>query len=102
MGYDLRQMGMNDVDPVLLALRDEIATADRDLLEAFIRRLRVAVEIRGHKTDRGYDLIDPEREQELLAEWRRNNDGVVSDESLLELFETVLKLSKREAGRREF
>ncbi len=92
-------MGMNDVDPVLLALRDKIAAADRDLLEAFIRRLQVAVEIRSHKTDRGYDLIDPEREQELLEEWRLANDGAVSGEALLELFETVLRLSKSEAGR---
>jgi chorismate mutase len=57
------------------------------------------VKIRGHKTDRGYDLIDPEREQELLEEWRRANDGAISDEALLELFEAVLRLSKREAGR---
>ncbi len=91
-------MSANDVDPVLLALREEITAADRDLISAFIRRLQAAVTIRGHKTDRGYDLIDPEREQELLEEWRRANDEVVSDEALLELFETVLRLSKREAG----
>jgi len=99
MGYDLRPMSINDVDPVLLALREEITAADRDLLAAFIRRLQVAVTIRGHKNDRGYELIDPEREQELLAEWRRANDGAISDEVLLELFETVLRLSKHEAGR---
>lgn len=99
MGYDLRPMSANDVDPLLLALREEITAADRDLLAAFIRRLQTAVKIRGHKTGRGYDLIDPEREQELLEEWRRANDGAISDEALLELFEAVLRLSKREAGR---
>lgn len=92
-------MSANDVDPILLALREEITAADRDLLAAFIRRLQAAVKIRDHKTDRGYDLIDPEREQELLEEWRRANDGAISDEALLELFEAVLRLSKREAGR---
>jgi chorismate mutase len=99
MGYDLRPMDTNDVDPFLLALREKIAAADRDLLAAFIRRVQVAVEIRGHKADCGYDLIDPERERELLEGWRRANDGAVSDETLRELFESVLSLSKREAGR---
>jgi chorismate mutase len=99
MGYDLRPMGTRDVDPVLLALRQEIAAADRDLLAAFIRRLQIAVEIRSHKADCGYDFIDAERERQLLEEWRRANDGTVSDETLLELFESVLSLSKREVGR---
>jgi chorismate mutase len=99
MGYDLRPMGANDIDPVLLALREEIAAADRDLLAAFTRRLDIAVRIRGHKNDRGYALIDLEREQLLLEDWRKANNGVISDEALLELFETVLRLSKSEAAR---
>jgi chorismate mutase len=99
MGYDLRPMGTSDVDPVLLALREEIAAADRDLLAAFTRRLQIAAKIRDHKTERGYDFIDLEREKQLLDEWRRANDGAISDETLLELFESVLSLSKREAGR---
>jgi chorismate mutase len=92
-------MAANEVDPVLLALREEIAAADRDLLAAFIRRLQVAVEIRGHKTDRGYELIDPERERELLEDWRGANGEAISEKALLELFETVLRLSKSEAAR---
>jgi chorismate mutase len=101
MGYDLRPMESRNHDPVLLALREEIAAADRDLLAAFARRLRVALKIRGHKAERGYDFVDPEREQQLLETWRRANDGTVSDEALLELFETVLRLSKRETGRED-
>jgi chorismate mutase len=96
MGYHLRPMDARNNDPVLLALREEIAAADRDLLAAFARRLRVALTIRGHKAERGYDFVDTEREQQLLETWRRANDGTVSDQALLELFETVLKLSKRE------
>ena len=99
MGYDLRPMGTSDVDPVLLALREEIAAADRDLLAAFTRRLQIAAKIRDNKTERGYDFIDLEREKQLLDEWRRANDGAISDETLLELFESVLSMSKREAGR---
>jgi chorismate mutase/prephenate dehydratase len=99
MGYDLRPMSTNNIDPVLLALREEIEAADRDLLAAFIRRLQIAAKIRDHKADCGYDFIDPERERQLLEEWRQANDGAISDETLLELFETVLRLSKSEAAR---
>jgi chorismate mutase len=96
MGYDLRPMSANNDDPILLALREEIATADRDLLAAFTRRLRVAAKIRSHKAECGYDYIDLERENQLLDEWRSANGGAVSDETLLELFDSVLGLSKRE------
>jgi chorismate mutase len=99
MGYDLRPMSSSNLDPILLALREEITVADRDLIAAFTRRLQAASKIRAHKADCGYDFVDPEREQRLLEEWRRANDGTISDEALLELFETVLRLSKSEAGR---
>lgn len=99
MGYHLRPMDDHSEDPVLLSLREEIAAADRDLVAAFIRRLRAAATIRGHKQEHGYPLVDAEREQFLLAEWKEANDGAASDEALLELYETVLTLSKSESAR---
>ena len=98
MGYDLRPVNARADDPVLLALREEIAAADRDLLAAFTRRLQVALKIRAHKAECGYDFLDPEREKRLLDKWREANGGAISDETLRELFESVLGLSKREAG----
>jgi len=99
MGYDLRPMNAPNGDPALSSLREEIEAADRDLLAAFCRRLQVAARIRDHKQECGYEHIDPEREQELLAEWRQASDGTPTDEALVELFETVLRLSKRETSR---
>jgi len=99
MGYDLRPMNARDDDPVLLAWREEIAAADRDLLAAFSRRLQIAAKIRAHKAECGYDFVDLERERQLLEIWRRESGGAVSDETLLALFESVLSLSKSEAGR---
>jgi chorismate mutase len=99
MGYHLRPMGDQAADPVILSLREEIAAADRDLVVAFTRRLRVAARIRSHKEECGYALVDPEREQQLLAKWREANDGTITDEALVELYETVLALSKRESAR---
>jgi len=99
MGYHLRPMEDQAADPVILSLREEIDAADRDVVAAFARRLRAAAGIRSHKQECGYPLIDPEREQQLLAKWREANDGTITDEALLELYETVLTLSKRESAR---
>ena len=99
MGYHHRPMGDHNADPVILSLREEIAAADRDLVAAFARRLRAAAGIRSHKEECGYALVDPQREQQLLAKWREANDGTITDEALLELFESVLALSKRESAR---
>jgi chorismate mutase len=90
-------MNASASDPILLSLREEIAAADRELIAAFARRLRVAARIKEHKSKQGYELVDPEREQELLDEWRQANDGTISDEALVDLLNTVLSLSKREA-----
>ncbi|MGD0166974.1 MAG: chorismate mutase [Gaiellaceae bacterium] len=91
-------MSGNAADPILNSLREEIAAADRDLISAFARRLRVAARIKSHKADQGYELIDPEREQRLFETWRQANDGTISDQALRELFEVVLALSKRETS----
>lgn len=98
MGYHLRPMSGHTDDPVLISLREEIAAADRDIVAAFARRLQVAAKVRSYKQDQSYPLVDPERERQLLAEWREANDGTISDEALLELYETVLALSKRETS----
>jgi chorismate mutase len=102
MGYHLRPMNDRAEDPILLSLREEIAAADRDLVAAFARRLQTAARIRSHKQECGYALVDPEREQQLLATWRETNDGTISDEALLELYEIVLTLSKRETSGESF
>jgi chorismate mutase len=92
--YDLRPM----IDPVLQSLRSEIEAADRDLLAAFVRRVHVAARIREHKAEQGYELFDPARERQLLNGWRKEINGTISEETVSELFETVLRLSKRESG----
>jgi chorismate mutase/prephenate dehydratase len=84
-------------DQDLARLRERILAADRALLEAFQERIEVARQIRHHKLERGYELIDSDREQELLRLWRELAREQISSDSLRQLFETVLALSKREA-----
>ncbi|MGZ4463466.1 MAG: chorismate mutase [Gaiellaceae bacterium] len=86
-------------DPELERLRDEILAADRALLAAFGKRLEVARRIREHKRERGYQMIDPAREDELYRRWRESAASDISADGLRTLFETVLGLSKQEAWR---
>jgi chorismate mutase len=55
--------------------------------------------VRQHKEDNGYAFIDAGREEELLERWIAAAEGALPDETVRELFETVLALSKREAAR---
>jgi chorismate mutase len=86
-------------DETLARLREQIEAADRDLLDAFLRRLEVARQVRHHKEEQGYTFVDAGREQELLDRWIAAADGALPDEAVQELFATVLALSKREASR---
>ena len=86
-------------DPLLAELRAGIEAADRRLLEAFIGRVEVARAVRRHKDERGYTFVDAGRERELLERWLGIAAGALPDETVEELFATVLALSKREASR---
>jgi chorismate mutase len=86
-------------DQTLARLREQIEAADREILAAFLHRLEVAREVRHHKAKQGYTFIDQGREQELLERWLAAADGALPDDTVEELFATVLALSKREASR---
>jgi chorismate mutase len=83
-------------DPVIQALRGQLTETDRELLAAFARRVELAGQIKQRKGERGYPLIDPERERLLLELWRASADGTLSDAVVTDLFDAVLALSKRE------
>jgi chorismate mutase len=92
-------MSAHQDDPRLTELREQIEAADRALLDAFLRRLEIARAVRRHKDEHGYTFVDAGREQELAERWRAAAAGALPDETVQELFETVLALSKREASR---
>jgi chorismate mutase/prephenate dehydratase len=92
-------MGAHDDDATLRELRERIELADREILEAFLRRLDAAREVRRHKDERGYAFVDAGRERELLERWLAAARGAVPDETVEELFTAVISLSKREARR---
>ena len=83
-------------DPVVRDLRDRITDADRAMLAAVNERIELVRALRAHKLANGWDFLDKDREERLLAALVSENAGPLSEEGLRELFGDVLALTKRE------
>ena len=89
-------------DPVVRQLREQISDNDRALLEAVNKRLKLVARLKDYKASRGYEFVDPNREELMVRYLERVNGGPLSHDGLHELFESILALTKREvAGDRE-
>ena len=89
-------------DPVVRQLREQISDNDRALLEAVNKRLKLVARLKDYKASRGYEFVDPNREELMMRYLERVNSGPLSRDGLHELFESILALTKREvAGDRE-
>ncbi|MFN8186463.1 MAG: chorismate mutase [Gaiellales bacterium] len=86
------------VDPVVRELRALISRADREILEAANRRLELVLRLHRHKATQGYPMVDPAREEALLAALVEQNAGPLSDDGVRELFRKLVEISKREAA----
>src|SRR5260370_40903130 len=62
----------------LLALREQIATVDREVLGALNRRLELVARVQEHKQATGAPTIDAQREADLLQELAESNPGPLS------------------------
>ena len=85
-----------DNDRVARELRDEIAAADRALVELVNRRVVLVQRMRARKEEIGAGFVDPGREQRMLDFVAGLNTGPVSQEGLAELYGRVVALCKRE------
>ncbi len=83
-------------DPVVRDLRLQITETDRAILAAVNRRLQLVRELREHKLANGWDFLDKDREERLLATLASENPGPLSGGGLRELFGDLLALTKRE------
>ena len=97
-GYSGRLMRPSDPehDPVVHDLRQRITEADRTILEAANTRLQLVRELREHKIARGWEFLDPGREERLLDDLARENPGPLSEDAVRQLFVDLLALTKRE------
>ena len=83
-------------DPVVDELRARISSLDREVLEAFNRRLELVAELKRHKDETGLAFVDPDRERRMLDELRAANSGPLSAEGVTTLLQALLALTKAE------
>jgi len=85
-------------DPLVRQLREQISDNDRAIVEAINRRLKLVARLKEYKTSRGFDFVDPDREDWMIRYLERANGGPLSEEGLRELFAQILALTKREVS----
>ena len=83
-------------DPRVQELRAEITSTVHEIVSAVNRRLGLVRRLKEHKAAMGYSFLDKGREDELLAELERENEGPLSAEGLRDLHAELLELTKRE------
>jgi chorismate mutase/prephenate dehydratase len=82
-------------DP-LVSFREEITSADVELLELVNRRLELVRRLHEYKLAEGLPLRDPGREESLVHELQHQNPGPLSDAGVASLFRFVLDLTREE------
>lgn len=68
------------------------------MIEAINARLRLVAKLKSYKESRGFDFVDPDREEWMLRDVSRANRGPLSQEGLEEIYTAILDLSKREVS----
>ena len=54
-------------DPLVKQIREEISDNDRAIVDAINKRLKLVARLKDYKAERGYDFVDPEREEWMLT-----------------------------------
>ena len=85
-------------DPLVRQLREEISDNDRAIVEAINKRLKLVAKLKEYKATRGYEFVDPDREEWMLTYLGRANRGPLSEGGLREIFDALLALTKREVS----
>ena len=85
-------------DPVVRQLREQISDNDRAIVEAINKRLQLVARLKEYKTSRGFEFVDPDREDWMIRYLERANGGPLSPEGLRDLFASILALTKREVS----
>ena len=85
-------------DPVIKQFREQISDNDRALVEALNKRLRLVGKLKEYKESRGVDFVDMAREEWILQDLARANQGPVSADGLREFYGALFELTKREVA----
>ena len=85
-------------DPLVRQLREQISDNDRAIVDAINKRLKLVARLKEYKASRGFEFVDPDREDWMIRYLERANGGPLSDEGLRDLFAQILALTKREVS----
>ena len=82
----------------LQQLRREIDQIDRQITDLFRRRMAVTAEVGAYKVAHRLPVLDPQREQEVLAKKAQLVEEALRGD-VTELFETIMSISRRQQRR---
>ena len=85
-------------DPLVRQLREEISDNDRAIVDAINKRLKLVGMLKEYKASRGYEFVDPDREEWMVRYLARANRGPLTESGLREIFDSLLALTKREVS----
>jgi chorismate mutase/prephenate dehydratase len=83
------------MDKQIARVRNRIDALDRALVRLLGRRARYSLEIGRRKRAAGGRLFSHARERQIAENVRRANRGPLPDRILVELYETLLRLTRR-------
>ncbi len=75
--------------------RAAIDVVDRQLLQLLNIRAKLACELARVKRETGIDIVDADREQQVLAQARKNNDGPLDQDAVTRIFESIIQEARR-------
>ena len=81
--------------------RAAIDVVDRQLLQLLNMRAKLACELAKVKRESGLELVDPDRERQVLAAVRQNNGGPLDHDAITRIFESIIEEARRVQALRE-
>ena len=78
--------------------RNRIDEVDKQLVRLLSVRAQLAIEIGREKKEKGVEIYDAAREQDVLTQALRENPGVLSEEALEQLFREIVRVSRQAAA----
>ena len=75
--------------------RAAIDVVDRQLLQLLNMRAKLACELGKVKREIGLDVVDEERESQVLAGVRKNNGGPLDPDAICRIYERIIEEARR-------
>ncbi len=92
-------MSDQSTDPIVEQFRNQITDTDLAILEALNKRIATVRKLHDYKAEKGYDAVDPAREDWLTQYLQRCNKGPLANDEVAALWRTIIDTTLREVAR---